>query len=462
MLIDGFRVRGLQTDSSQVNRTQLRQVVASLGVPVAIKGIDGLFNSLDPHATGTIDLRDLMRELRAYRRLHSSKASFAAIQSQGPAHPSTSPSRPSRSEAQADPCGMEASAFQLVGQGRLAEALPMLEEALMLYQRQLGSTSPEALRCRHAAADVCNSVAMQYLQQDAFNECHRLLKRAEAYCRSHRPMLAPMLAVTLNNLACYHRRRGQSKTALGLLQRALDVESRCEAHKPADTHLNTCVVWSQLGRHHEAMHHAKLALLLLRKELGIEGPIGVLRQQLGEEGEQSPAKAAASRAPVDRMAVLAICMHNLGIEQEQLGLKQERHFPLAFEARASLNEAASIAALYVGDSHPITASVRATRDAAARSKIPFSAGPARTRPVSAQTIGRDNISIERPLTNFDLAHCADRKKLGASRSSPSHANKDRSQRRPQSALAIQQSGLQGQRQESGGLKNSISSPMIKA
>ena len=99
----------------------------------------------------------------------------------------------------------------------------------------------------------------------------RLLKKAEGLSRHHRPMLA----VTLNNLACYFRRRGQPKTALGLLLRALDLESRCKApHKPADTHLNTCVVWSQLGKHHEAMHHAKLSLSLLRGELGIEGPIG--------------------------------------------------------------------------------------------------------------------------------------------------------------------------------------------
>ena len=42
--------------------------------------------------------------------------------------------------------------------------------------------------------------------------------------RNHRSMLA----VTLNNLACYHRRRGQPKTALGLLLRALDLESRCK------------------------------------------------------------------------------------------------------------------------------------------------------------------------------------------------------------------------------------------
>ena len=207
----------------QINRSQLREVVASLGVVVNLGEVDTLFSALDPHGTGTVDLSDLARELRAHRRALSSKASVATMQGVTPATMSSAslsrlPLRPEGT--QMSPHETEAYAFGLVEAGRLVEALTMLEAALTHYRRQLGNTSAEALRCSRAAADVCNSIAMQLLQRDEFVECLRLLKRAEVLSRNHRPMLA----VTLNNLACYHRRRGQPKTALGLLLRALDIE----------------------------------------------------------------------------------------------------------------------------------------------------------------------------------------------------------------------------------------------
>ena len=65
-----------------------------------------------------------------------------------------------------------------------------------------------------------------------------------------------MFAITLNNLACYHRRRGHLKVALAHLSKAVDIEAHCDgAHKPADTHLNMCAVQSELANHHGT--HAK-------------------------------------------------------------------------------------------------------------------------------------------------------------------------------------------------------------
>ena len=63
--------------TAQINRNQLRDVVTSLGLGVAIEDVDVVFSSLDPHGTGTIDLSDLTRELRANRRVLSAKASRA-------------------------------------------------------------------------------------------------------------------------------------------------------------------------------------------------------------------------------------------------------------------------------------------------------------------------------------------------------------------------------------------------
>lgn len=76
---------------------------------------------------------------------------------------------------------------------------------------------------------------------------------------------------------------------------------------PADTHLNTCAVLSQVGRHQGALEHAQSALILLQEELFGGGAA------MGGDGgrEDQPPRA-------DRIAVLAIAYHNMGVEQEFL------------------------------------------------------------------------------------------------------------------------------------------------
>ena len=70
---------------------------------------------------------------------------------------------------------------------------------------------------------MSNTLAMQYLQQDSFAAALHLLKKAEALAGRHKALLA----ITLNNLACYYRRRAQPKEALRYLLRALEIESKC-------------------------------------------------------------------------------------------------------------------------------------------------------------------------------------------------------------------------------------------
>ena len=76
---------------------------------------------------------------------------------------------------------------------------------------------------------------------------------------------------------------------------------------PADTHLNTCAVLSQIGRHRGALEHAQSALILLQEE--IFG--GVVTMGGATEKKDQPPRA-------DRIAVLAIAYHNMGVEQEFL------------------------------------------------------------------------------------------------------------------------------------------------
>ena len=168
-----------------------------------------------------------------------------------------------------------------------------------------------------------------------------LLKKAEILTERD----AAGRAVTFNNLACYYRRQGKLHAALQYLQKvrrrrpgvtwwhgcdapaaaaprrlaspplppvlhitspptshppqALKIENKLDqVDNPADTYLNTCAVLSQLGRHQSALEHAQQALILLQEELSrVLGPMA--------DGNEAP--------KADRIAVLAIAYHNVGV-----------------------------------------------------------------------------------------------------------------------------------------------------
>jgi tetratricopeptide (TPR) repeat protein len=84
-----------------------------------------------------------------------------------------------------------------------------------------------------------------------------------------------------------------------------------QVETPADTHLNACAVLSQLGRHQAALEHAQSALILLQEELFSGASLSVL-----STNGSLPTAAQPPRA--DRVAVLAIAYHNMGVEQEFL------------------------------------------------------------------------------------------------------------------------------------------------
>jgi tetratricopeptide (TPR) repeat protein len=250
------------------------------------------------------------------------------------------------------------------------------------------------------------------LHRGDFVNAHAFLRRAHE-CK-HRDQ--GLLAVTLNNLACYRRRRGHLPKALAHLERAVEIEAHLHpsaSHQPADTHLNLCAVLSEMGNHPAAMYHGKLALKLLRDELaehlpvlprgfpissveisphlspGSEEaaaprasghfdfdvsyalpdvetlPLMSPQQQHEEEHSPSPPPPPPSPPPPppptepqqvsDRMAVLAVAHHNLAVEQEAMGLHEE--------AARSFADAAAISTSRLGNSNPITASLKAAHEA---------------------------------------------------------------------------------------------------
>ena len=187
---------------------------------------------------------------------------------------------------------------------------------------------------------------MTYLQQEDFSMVLELLKKAEILTERD----AAGRAATFNNLACYYRRQGKLHPALQYLQKALKIESKLPSVKnAADTHINACAVLSQLGRHQTALEHAQQALILLQEEL------------LSPPGAANETKSAPQ---ADRIAVLAIAYHNVGVEQEFL--KKFEHSIMSYR------KGVEIAERYLGAKHAICITLKnslvATKKAIAASE----------------------------------------------------------------------------------------------
>ena len=226
---------------------------------------------------------------------------------------------------------IEEESVSLQQSGQYAQALECMEKGLVLRQHFFGPQSPEVWEACKTVGEVCNLLAMTYLQQDEFPLVLELLKKAEILTERD----PTGRAVTLNNLACYHRRQGNLHASLTSLTHALHIESTLEdVPNRADTHLNMCAVLSQLGRHQAALEQAQSALILLHEELFAE-------PENRENGLEEKA---------DRVAVLAIAYHNVGVEYEFL-----KKQTLSMQAYKKGSETAE---RYLGSEHGIVITLK--------------------------------------------------------------------------------------------------------
>jgi hypothetical protein len=118
------------------------------------------------------------------------------------------------------------------------------------------------------------------------------------------------------------------------LEKALELEQDMDDPMfKADTHINTCAVLSSLGRHDVAMNHAASAIMIIQSSL--------LMVFLPDRREDDPnenvhnghklkvknvKKERAEDVKMDfkdRISILAVAYHSLGVEQEFLKLYPE-------------------------------------------------------------------------------------------------------------------------------------------
>lgn len=230
---------------------------------------------------------------------------------------------------------LDDKSVQLQKDGNYLKALTCMEQGLVLRQRLFGTSSDEVWSACKTVGELCNLLAIMHLKDGEFKMAEMLLKKAEILHQNDNKGKA----VTYNNLACFYRRKGKLRSALTYLKKTLRIEAMLDdVENPGDTHLNMCAVLSELGRHQQALQHARQSLIMLQDEVF----------QPADDDADTPIARG-------RLAVLAIAYHNIGVENEFL--KNYKRAVSSYEKGLELAEE------HLGSQHGIAVTLRSSLNA---------------------------------------------------------------------------------------------------
>ncbi len=109
--------------------------------------------------------------------------------------------------------------IELYGAGKFAEAVPLAQQALAIYEKALGPDHPNV-------AAALNNLAELYRNQGRYAEAEPLYKRALAIWEKARGPDHPNVAAALNNLALLYAHQGRYAEAEPLFKRSQAIHEK--------------------------------------------------------------------------------------------------------------------------------------------------------------------------------------------------------------------------------------------
>ncbi|CAD8095344.1 unnamed protein product [Paramecium sonneborni] len=218
-----------------------------------------------------------------------------------------------------------------LSEGKIDKYIQQLESSILKRSTIYGFDDLTMMKQNQLLCKLLNQQGLLALQKQNFEQCIEYLKKAEVAT-----IYVPEFKVqTFNNLACYYRKMGKTRTALQYLQQALQIElQQKQSNSLPDIYLNLCAVLSQLERHDEAIQHIYLSIIMLQHELLISS---FQKQDLKQDQEPTlPSRQSSvqfvntvksncneNKKIQERMSILVVAYHNLGVEMEHLKLQFE-------------------------------------------------------------------------------------------------------------------------------------------
>lgn len=236
-------------------------------------------------------------------------------------------------------------------QGRFAEAAPILEEALRIFERKLGpdhlTTAATANNLAQVEEEIGRTAAAEAHYQRALEIRERLLGPEDS-----------SVAATLNNLAVLYRRSDRPLDAERIYQRSLELWERSRGGEhPAygRTLANLAALYQSLGRFEEAESRYARALAIAEAAFGSNhlevaqvqwGLASVLAARGKPEAESLYHRALLTRVKAHGPESAAVGRSLLGVGAYYAGLRHWR------EAEPLIRKGASILEQVLGRRSP--------------------------------------------------------------------------------------------------------------
>ena len=115
----------------------------------------------------------------------------------------------------------------------------------------------------------CNRLAMEQLSKGNLKSCLHLIRRAQDILNTPDFLESKnkLMAITYNNLGCYHKANNKNNLALQAFLKALDLKSDklLDKIQAAEIHINICSIRIGYSQYADLVTHAKNALELLKQ-----------------------------------------------------------------------------------------------------------------------------------------------------------------------------------------------------
>jgi tetratricopeptide (TPR) repeat protein len=222
--------------------------------------------------------------------------------------------------------------YYLYERGRYAEAEPLCQHALAIFEHQLGPEHPDT-------AQSLNNLAELYYAQGRYEQAELLYERALAIREQQLGPQHPETAQCLNNLAALYKEQGKYARAEDLVQRALAIREQQLGPENPDTAQslnNLALLYHDQGKYEQAEPLYQRALAIREQQLGPEHPDTA--QSLNNLAGLYYSQDKYEQAEPLLVRALAICEQQLGSEHPDTA-QSLNNLALLYQAQGRHSEA---------------------------------------------------------------------------------------------------------------------------